>query len=53
MNDIILLLVQGQSFSCVPDVLLHQFSPFSLASSNIDHLYISIFITNMLRFSIH
>lgn len=36
MNNNILLLVQGQS-SCIPNVLLHQFFPFSLALSNMDH----------------
>lgn len=37
MNNNILLPVQGPSFSCIPSVLLHQFSPFSLALSNMDH----------------
>lgn len=37
MNNNILLPVQGQSFSCIPNVLFHQFSPFSVALWNMDH----------------
>lgn len=36
MNNNILLPVQGQS-SCILNVLLHQFFPFYLALSNMDH----------------